>query len=258
MAILDRGGVRIHWRCEPPAETAAAQQHGVPVLLSHGFSETADMWAPNLPALAANRRVLTWDLRGHGRSAGADDQALYTQDQCIADMAAILDAAGAAKAVVGGLSLGGYLSLAFWLAHPQRVAALMLFDTGPGFRKDEARQQWNDRALATAGRLERQGLNPAGPPHASARLLALAARGMLTQHDARVMECLPAIDVPVLVLAGARDRAFLGSADYMAAKIPGARRVVIPDAGHVSNIDQPAAFNREVLDFLEGLTEGAS
>jgi len=152
-------------------------------------------------------------------------------------MAAVLDACGADRAVLGGLSLGGYLSLAFWLAHRERVAALLLVDTGPGFRSDDARQRWNERALATAARADRPGL-------------AHAARGMLTQHDARVIESLPSVDVPVLVLVGADDGPFLGAAKYAAAKIPGAEHVVIPDAGHASNVDQPELFNRYVLAFL--------
>ena len=74
---------------------------------------------------------------------------------------------------------------------------------------------------------------------------------MLTQRDGSVIGSLPSIAVPALVLVGARDQPFLAAAEYMAAKIPGATRAVIPDAGHASNIDQPEAFNREVLAFLQ-------
>jgi len=195
------------------------------------------MWQPNIAALAATRPVITWDMPGHGRSDSPPEPGRYTQDACVADMAAVLDACGADRAVLGGLSLGGYLSLAFWLAHRERVAALLLVDTGPGFRSDDARQRWNERALATAARADRPGL-------------AHAARGMLTQHDARVIESLPSVDVPVLVLVGADDGPFLGAAKYVAAKVPGAEHVVIPDAGHASNVDQPELFNRHVLAFL--------
>ena len=86
-------------------------------------------------------------------------------------MAALLDACGIARVVAGGLSLGGYLSLEFCLAHPDRVAGLVLCDTGPGYRRDETRQRWNDRAIAIAGRLER---DPDGDPRGG---LARAARG---------------------------------------------------------------------------------
>jgi pimeloyl-ACP methyl ester carboxylesterase len=256
MSYLERSGHEIYF------ETSGTESRAgdLPLLLSHGFSASSAMWAPNVGALAAGRQVITWDMRGHGRSGAPDDPAQYSEAACVADMAAVLDACGAARAVIGGLSLGGYLSLAFWLAHPERVAGLLLCDTGPGYRKDEARQQWNDRAAATARRLERDGLSAvrdspetraAGP--GSAQGLAHAARGMLAQRDARVISSLPDIAVPVLVLVGARDEPFLAAADYLAAKIPGAAAAVIPEAGHASNIDQPELFNQLVLTFLGGL-----
>jgi len=265
MADLVRDGVRLHYDVAggPGADGAGAggaarSAGGLPLLLSHGFGATSLMWAPNLPALAAGRRVITWDMRGHGRSDSP--RSGYTQRACVADMAALLDACGVSRAVVGGLSLGGYLSLAFRLAHPERVAALLLFDTGPGFRNDTARQAWNDRALATAGRLERDGLAAIGDAagqHSSPYGLAQAARGMLTQRDGRVIDSLPAIDVPVLVLVGAEDRPFLAAADYIAAKVPGARKSVIPGAGHAANSDQPDLFNQAVLSFLAEACEAA-
>jgi pimeloyl-ACP methyl ester carboxylesterase len=159
----------------------------------------------------------------------------------VADMAALLDASGVARAVLGGLSLGGFLSLEFCLAYPDRVAGLVLCDTGPGYRSDGARQRWNDQAIALAERLDRD----------SRHGLALAARGMLTQRDARVIDALPAITVPALVLVGARDKDYLGAAEYMAARLPRAVHAVIPDAGHASNIDQPDLFSQQVLAFLD-------
>jgi len=92
-----------------------------------------------------------------------------------------------------------------------------------------------------------------GGTHRSAQGLALAARGMLAQRDARVMESLPGIRVPALIVVGADDTPFLQSADVMAAKIAGAQKVVIPGAGHVANVDQPEAFNAAVRSFLLGL-----
>jgi pimeloyl-ACP methyl ester carboxylesterase len=173
-------------------------------------------------------------------------------------MAGLLDAHGVEQAVIGGLSLGGYMSLAFHLVHPQRVKALMLFDTGPGYRKDDARAGWNKRAEVTAGEYETKGLAALGRSaevlashHRSAQGLAHAARGMLAQRDARVIDSLAALKVPTLVLAGAKDEPFLAATDYMASKIPGATKVIIPDAGHAANIDQPEVFNRAVLEFLD-------
>jgi pimeloyl-ACP methyl ester carboxylesterase len=251
MPYLDREGTPIYY------EVTGARNGNLPVLLSHGFAASSLMWRPNAGALAAGRPVIAWDLRGHGRSGAPDDPAVYSQEASVADMAAVLDACGISRVVAGGLSLGGYLSLAFWLACPDRVAGLVLCDTGPGFRSDEARQRWNDRALAQAERLQRGGMAAVGDSpetraagHRSALGLAHAARGMLTQRDGSVIGSLASITVPVLVLVGARDQPFLAAAEYMAAKIPGAVHAVIPDAGHASNIDQPDLFNQQVLAFL--------
>ena len=94
------------------------------------------------------------------------------------------------------------------------------------------------------------GVDPAA--HQSIDGLVRAARGILPQHDGRVIESLPAIDVPTLVVVGADDAPFRASADYLAAKIPGATEVVLEGAGHAANIDQPDAFNAAVADFLAG------
>ena len=158
------------------------------------------------------------------------------------------------------------MSLAFYRAHPERVAALLIIDTGPGFKKDDAREAWNRRAFDTAERFEREGLavlqsasrERSTVSHRDATGLARAARGMLTQRDARVIELLPDIKVPSLIVVGADDTPFLAASDYMAAKIPGAKKVVIPAAGHAVNIDQPRAFIDTVLPVLNSLPNGAS
>src|SRR5204863_5689935 len=139
--------------------------------------------------------------------------------------------------------------------------ALLFSDTGPGFKRDEAREVWNNRAHDTGDRFEREGLEVlksasrerSGVTHRDASGLARAARGMLTQRDARVIGSLPDIKVPALVVVGADDTPFLAASDYMAAKIPGARKVVVPAAGHAGNIDQPQAFIDAMLPFLDGL-----
>ncbi len=252
MPLLDRDGVRIHYE---------VRGQGPVVLLSHGYSATAQMWRGQLDALSRDHTLVTWDMRGHGQSDSPDDPAAYSAEATIDDMAAILDAVGAQQAVIGGLSLGGYMSLMFHAKYPQRVRALLILDTGPGFRKDEARNGWNEQAYRTAERFEQEGMarvralkeSNTGGTHRSAQGLALAARGMLAQRDARVIESLPGIRVPALIVVGADDTPFLQSAEVMAAKIPGAQKVVIPGAGHVANVDQPEAFNAAVLGFLAGL-----
>ncbi len=258
MPTIDRAGVSIHYESHGPGDNAAP-----PILLSHGYGATARMWDGQVAAFAGRWRLILWDMRGHRQSGDPRDPSAYSQALSVADMAAVLDACGVERAIIGGLSLGGVMSLAFHLAHPERVRALMLFDTGPGFRNPEARRQWNLRAEARARELETKGLAEAGGGgaetrlgrHCSAQGLAGAARGMLAQYDSSLIDSLPTIAVPTLVLVGADDRHFLAAADYMAAKIPGATKVVIPDAGHAANLDQPGAFNRAVEDFLAGLPE---
>lgn len=151
------------------------------------------------------------------------------------------------------------MSLAFYRAHPARVRALLIIDTGPGFKKDAARDAWNKTAFATGEKFKKDGLDVlrsmsaerASVSHRSAHGLVMAARGMLTQRDSSVIESLGDIRVPALVVVGADDTPFLAASEYMAKKIPGARKVVVPNAGHAVNIDQPERFLDAVMPFLE-------
>jgi pimeloyl-ACP methyl ester carboxylesterase len=249
MPMLDREGVKLYYE---------AHGEGPALILTHGYSATSQMWAGQIDAFAPHFKVVTWDMRGHGQSDYPEDQAAYSEEATVADMAALLDAVGAKEAVVGGLSLGGYMSLAFHATHPERTRALLIIDTGPGYKNDEARNGWNENAIRRAERYEADGFGDLSKASAEVRLarhrdasgLARAARGMLTQKNARVIESLPSIAVPSLVVVGANDTPFLAASDYMAAKIPGAKKVVIRDAGHSANIDQPAAFNAALLGFF--------
>jgi pimeloyl-ACP methyl ester carboxylesterase len=252
MPKIDRDGINIYYEIHGS---------GPPLLLTHGYSSTSAMWQGQIEALSKHHKLVLWDMRGHGQSDYPAEPGAYSEALTVADMAALLDEVGADTAIVGGLSLGGYMSLAFYRAHPDRVRALLIIDTGPGFKKDDAREAWNKRARDTGDRFEREGLavlksasrERSGVSHRDALGLARAARGMLIQRDARVIEQLPDIRVPALVVVGADDTPFLAASDYMAAKIPGARKVVIPAAGHAVNIDQPQAFIDAVLPFLDGL-----
>jgi len=252
MATLDNGGVEIYY------ETHGS---GPALLLSHGYSATSQMWRPQFEALSQNHTLIVWDMRGHGRSASPRDDGAYSERLTTGDMAALLRHLGFDRALVGGLSLGGYMSLAFYADYPQMVEALLIVDTGPGFKRDAARDEWNRMALGRgrdieargAAALEGRSAEQASAEHPDVIGLAYAARNMLIQRNARVIESLPGIAVPTLVLAGAEDAPFLAATDYMAAKIPGAHKVIIPDAGHAVNLDQPERFNEAVLAFLDGL-----
>ena len=141
------------------------------------------------------------------------------------------------------------------------VRALVIVSSGPGFRNAEARAQWNDRARQRAADLEARGLAALGGEadeitwrqHRSAAALAHAARGILAQDDSRVIESLPGIKVPTLVVLGDQDQPFAAPSRYMAAKDPRARLAVIEGAGHAANLDRPEPFNRVLRAFLDEL-----
>jgi pimeloyl-ACP methyl ester carboxylesterase len=252
MPKLDRDGVKIHYE---------VHGKGPVILLTHGYSATSQMWQGQIEALTKNNALVIWDMRGHGQSDYPEDPSEYSAEKTVGDMVALLDTVGAKTAIIGGLSLGGYMSLAFHAEHPERVRALLIFDTGPGFKKDEARAAWNKRAQETAQEYETEGLarlkrlskEMAMATHRTADGLALAARGMLAQRDSRIINSLPAIVVPTLIVVGANDTPFLAATDYMAGKIPGAKKVIIAEAGHSANLDQPQIFNATVVDFLDRL-----
>lgn len=257
MSLLNRDGIEIYYEVHGP-DPVKDPANAPAILLTHGFSATAQMWKPQLSALAATHTVITWDMRGHGQSDSPNDPNAYSEAITTADMAALLTHVGVESAVIGGLSLGGYMSLAFNLDYPDKVKSLLIIDTGPGFKNDRAREGWNKYARQMADDIEEKGMD-AFENRSEEQLQAMhndlggvvhAGRRMLTQSSARVIESLPHISVPSLVVVGADDDPFLAASDYMAAKIPDARKVVIPDAGHASNIDQPELFNEAILGFL--------
>src|SRR6185295_7584370 len=96
---------------------------GPVILLTHGYSATSQMWRGQIMPLSKSHKLVLWDMRGHGQSDSPADQSLYSEEATVADMAALLDKVGAKSAIVGGLSLGGYMSLAFNASHPERVRA---------------------------------------------------------------------------------------------------------------------------------------
>src|SRR5512140_3650095 len=119
MPFMDRRGERIHY------EVYGERTDPLPLLLSHGFAASARMWDANVDALCGERTVITWDMRGHARSDAPADPAQYGVEQSVEDMLMLLDLLEVRSAVLAGMSLGGYLSLAFHARHPQRVAALI-------------------------------------------------------------------------------------------------------------------------------------
>src|SRR3982074_1960064 len=123
MPKINRNGVNIHYE---------VHGDGPPLLLTHGYSSTSAMWQGQIEALSKHHKLVLWDMRGPGQSDYPTEPAAYSEALTVADMAALLDEVGADTAIVGGLSLGGYMSLSFYRAHPQRGRPLLIIDTGPG------------------------------------------------------------------------------------------------------------------------------
>ena len=235
--------------------------NGPAVLFTHGYQASGAMWEPQRKALEPRYRVISWDLRGHGASGAPDDPQQYSHELLVADMRGLLDHLGESRAVLVGHSLGGFASLRFYLDHPDMVRALVLFGSGPGYRDAEARGKWNEMAERFANSVEtrgleilqRAGLEVSSAKHTSAAGLAHAGRGMLAQFDSRVMDAITDIRVPTLVIVGSEDKPFLGSSEYMAKKIPGAKLVKVAGAGHAANMEKPDEFNAGLLEFLDSL-----
>jgi pimeloyl-ACP methyl ester carboxylesterase len=244
------------------------EEHGAgfPIVLTHGFCLTSRMWAPQVRALSDRYRVITWDMRGHGRTESPEAQESYSEAHVVEDMVALLRHLGVSRAVAGGQDLGGPMTLAFRLAHPEMVQALIMVDARPGWADVEERERWNEASFARAARLDEEGLgaiaeNPYYAPfigdHRSASGLAKAGRGMLAKFHSRLVDTLEEIAVPTLILVGENDAPFLGPAEEMARRIPNAEKIMIADAGHAANLDQPEIVNAAIGAFLDSVFQGS-
>jgi len=259
-------GAKIFWR---------ASGTGPPLLLSSASFSTHLHWAGQEDALARFARVVTWDYRGHGLSDAPDEPERYSLAQVVDDLGRVhAAAADSAPAFVAGLSVGGIVSLSYARTQRERVKALLLFNTGPGFKNPEALAQWQamlERAAAKMGEVglekylegsraqaELLGLHPETPLAVEARRGILRASVAGLQRFARgvagpvpnLVDALHEIDVPALVLVGELDANFQRASHVMAAKLARAVRVELAGAGHVLNLDQPDAFVREVERFM--------
>ncbi len=132
---------------------------GPTILFSCGFSTTRENFRPQVePLVAAGFRVVLWDYRGHGDSDAPESPDAYSFDQVLDDLGRVLDACSPdAPAVLAGFSFGGAASLHFTLRRPDRVRALVLLDTGPGFKNPEAQARWQAQVERTASFLETRG-----------------------------------------------------------------------------------------------------
>jgi pimeloyl-ACP methyl ester carboxylesterase len=245
------------------------QGDGPPVLFLHAFPLGLAMWDAQAAALRSQHRVIRFDDRGFGASPPGDG--LLSMERIADDAAALLDHLGIGQAVVCGLSMGGYAAFAMVRRHPDRLHGLVLADTRAPADTPEGRQ---GRA-ALAEKVLREGASAAAEafvpkllgettlrdrPQVVARVrelilgnpprgIADALAGLAARADST--STLREIRMPVLVLCGEEDALTPpADAEALTKGIAGSRLVLLPRAGHLSNLEDPDAFNRALLGFL--------
>jgi pimeloyl-ACP methyl ester carboxylesterase len=243
---------------------------GPSVLFLHAFPLTLRMWDAQARALEGTHQVVRFDARGFGGTPPGDG--LLTMERIADDAVALLDHLGLSKAIVCGLSMGGYAAFALMRRHPQRVKGLVLADTRTAPDSPEAKRNRSaqadtvrregpsgiaegflQKAVGEATRAER----PEVVARVREMILAASARGIVDALAGLAARAdsgptLREIHVPTLVVCGAED-ALTPVADSEAIQrgIPGSRLEIIPKAGHLSALEDPAAFNTALAPFLE-------
>jgi len=239
---------------------------GPPLVLVHGAAESGRVWQPQVEGLADEFTVVAWDEPGAGRSADVPEE--FGLADYAACLAAVLEALGLGPAHVAGLSWGGTVVLELYRHHPEHVATLILVDSYAGWKGSlpeaevRARVAGMREALAApAAEFDPTlpGLFAAGPPPEFAGLMeemAAAVRPESVRTQLSVMagadqrDLLPRIAVPTLLIWGEADvRSPLGVARQLEEAIPDTTLVVLPGAGHLTNLERPGAFNDAVRAF---------
>ena len=245
----------------------------VPVVFVHGFPFSHKMWLTpggQTEALASSHRVIAYDVRGHGDSEIGDGQ--YTIELFVDDLVALLDHLSIVKAVIVGLSMGGYIALRLAERAPDRVRGLVLCDTKSEGDSNEAKIKRassikavkangprlfaegfvtsvftpeNLGAKPEAVRMIQSVIERTAPISLCGSMLALAARTDTTA-------ALPNINVPTLIMVGEHDALTPPAASQsMKDKIPNSELHLIPNAAHLSNIENPVEFNKHLVEFLQ-------
>lgn len=246
---------------------------GPTVLLLHGFPFNRSLWREQVEALCDRYRVITPDLRGFGETRPLGEEPA-TMSEMAEDVAALMDEIGIERFALGGLSMGGYVSFAFYRRFPLRVRALILADTRPQADTDDARENRQRQAsqalsegmsgivdamlpklLTPATLTERKDVTERLTTmmmSTDPRAAAAALRGMAVRPDQTYL--LARILAPTLIIVGSEDRITPpADAEVMHREIRGSRLEVIEGAGHVSNLERPSEFNRALRDFLDAL-----
>lgn len=209
---------------------------GAPLVFLHGMGSSSATWAACRALLDDRYEVIAPDLLGHGGSPVPEDPAEYTRDAALADLDELL-AGLSGRAVLVGHSLGGYLALAHAATRPGVARALVVLNTGPGFRDADKREAWNERSRRNAHRF--------GVP--------VQAANLNLQEDSVVMERLAEIATPTLVLAGSADRPeYTTSGQYLERKMPSCRLVVVEHGDHSMHEASHAAEVAAIIEEFVG------
>ena len=266
MPIASLNGISLYYE---------AAGSGSPLVLVHGYACGVRSWDPQVRAFSRSRRVITYDVRGHGITEAPEDPAAYSQDISVQDLRDLLTHLKIRRAVIGGLSMGGNIALNFALAHPEMTSRLIVADTGAG---SDQSGDWTAGSRAYAEALDARGMeafadlacasplfaryvnsSPTAERFIRSCLMTHRARGLA--HTAReVLIKRPSIyaleprlrrlRVPTLLIVGEHDEACLKTHRFMADCIKGSTHVMIRNVGHLSNLEAPAAFNAAVKRFL--------
>lgn len=263
MPFADVNGIRLAY---------SDQGTGVPVVFLHGFPLNREMWAPQRRGLSDRARIITVDLRGHGES----DAPLwrYTMEQFSDDVAGLLDHLGLQQVVLIGLSMGGYIGLMFWRRHAHRLTALVLSDTRAQADTEDGRvgrfqmaQSAYRKGPASVRDIMLPKLlcprtlqsNPEVVSQVEAMIAQMELSGMAGDLMAMAsrpdsVPLLPSIRCPTLIIVGEQDQPTpVSDAQLMADRIPGAYLEIIPEAGHLPNLEQSDLFNQALWRFLSSL-----
>jgi len=261
MPVAVVGGQRLYYEDSGGA--------GLPLVLSHGFLMDAEMFEPQVLALAGRHRVITWDQRGHGRTESTIDPVTYWDSA--GDLAGLLDHVGVERAVVGGMSQGGFIALRFALSYPARTAALVLIDTQSGQEDPEKAGQYDlmhdvwvtsgptDQLVEMVASIIIGNQRPESPawigkwkdrdPESMTRIY----RTLMDRDD--VTKRLGDISAPTMVIHGTDDVAIdMSLAEQLCANLPGCQSLVrIEGAGHASSLTHPQPVNNAIEEFLTSL-----
>jgi 3-oxoadipate enol-lactonase len=262
-------GIRTHFEDDTGPDGSSTE----PLVLLHGFTGSVAQWSEARPLLAAEHRVITYDLRGHGRTEAPEDLAVYSMDAYAADLRDLLDHLGIDRAHILGSAFGGMVALEFALHSPERVRTLILSDTSAGPRCIElsepiaASEDGIERALAYAAEhglsalVERElatrpelRADPHRREHFHEHWRRMTLHGFLGAGKARVErpdhhDDLDRLTMPVLIIAGDRD-VLIPAAEYLHAHIPRSALRLVAGAGHPAVADQPHGFVAVVRGFL--------